>query len=137
MKPSILSTRKLSPGQRELLLNAGIGLVERDFISIEPLDFSVEELPANLIFTSRNSVELFDKKYPDSEFRNRNIFCVGEKTAALLKSKGYSVKETCHNQRTANNLGKASHKTPEHRREVYTYQLCCFANLSPRFRTAA
>ena len=94
MKPSVLSTRKLTSGQRELLLNAGIGLVERDFISIEPLDFSVEELPGNLIFTSRNSVELFDRKFSEGEFRNRNIFCVGEKTAALLKSKGYSVKET-------------------------------------------
>ena len=94
MKPSVLSTRKLTSGQRELLLNAGIGMVERDFISIEPLDFSVEDLPANLIFTSRNSVELFDRKFSEGEFRNRNIFCVGEKTAALLKSKGYSVKET-------------------------------------------
>lgn len=94
MNPSILSTRKLSRSQRELLLNAGIGLVEKDYISIETLEFSVEDLPENLIFTSRNSVEIFDRKYPDSEFSDKNIFCVGEKTAALLSSKGYSVKET-------------------------------------------
>jgi len=94
MNPSILSTRKLSRSQRELLLNAGIGLVEKDFISIEPLEFSVEDLPENLIFTSRNSVELFHCKYSEEDLRNWNIFCVGEKTAALLSSKGYSVKET-------------------------------------------
>lgn len=94
MKPSVLSTRKLIPSQRELLLNAGIGVVEKDFISIEPLEFSLEELPQNLIFTSQNTVELFDKKFPDDRFKNRKVFCVGVKTAALLTSKGYTVAET-------------------------------------------
>lgn len=94
MKPGILSTRKLTPSQRELLLNAGFSLVEKDFISIEPIDFSAEDLPKNLIFTSKNSVEIFHDKHPEEELKDRNIFCVGEKTAALLTSKGFSVKET-------------------------------------------
>lgn len=94
MKASVLSTRKLTPGQRELLLNAGIGLVEKDFISIVPLEFSVEELPRNLIFTSQNTVNIFDQHFRENRPLNSNIFCVGEKTAALLSGKGYSVAET-------------------------------------------
>lgn len=94
MKASVLSTRKLTRSQKELLLNAGIGLVEKDFISIVPLEFSVEELPQNLIFTSQNSVKIFDRYFSKSKPLDKNIFCVGEKTAALLSEKGYSVKET-------------------------------------------
>lgn len=96
MKASVLSTRKLTRGQRELLLNAGMGLVEKDFISIVPLEFSVVELPRNLIFTSQNTVTIFDQHFKTGKPVDRNIFCVGEKTAALLSEKGYSVRESAH-----------------------------------------
>ena len=94
MKGSVLSTRKLTRGQRELLLNAGIGLTEKDFISIVPLEFSEEDLPKNLIFTSQNSVAIFDEQFKTEKPLDRNIFCVGEKTAALLSEKGYTVRES-------------------------------------------
>lgn len=94
MKASVLSTRKLTRGQRELLLNAGIGLVEKDFISIVPIEFTLENLPRNLIFTSQNTVTIFDNHFKAGRPVDRNIFCVGEKTAALLSEKGYSVRES-------------------------------------------
>ena len=96
MKASLLSTRKLTRGQRELLLNAGIGLVEKDFISIVPLEFSTEELPRNLIFTSQNTVHIFDRHFSEKKPLDRNIFCVGDKTAALLSEKGYHVQESAN-----------------------------------------
>ena len=89
---SILSTRKLAPGQKELLLNAGHSLVEQDFISIIPLEFEVKEIPKNIIFTSKNAVKMVLGKV--SDLKSKNIFCVGEKTAAFLKEKGIRVKET-------------------------------------------
>lgn len=96
MRASVLSTRKLTDSQRNLLLNAGIGLVENDFISIVPIEYTPEPLPENLIFTSQNTVEIFDRHYNGTRPLDKNVFCVGEKTAALLSEKGFTVKETTH-----------------------------------------
>jgi len=93
MRTSVLSTKKLTPAQRELLLNSGVGLVEKDFISIVPTEFAPQPLPQNLIFTSQNTVAIFDAHFCEKRPLDRNIFCVGEKTAALLSEKGYAVKE--------------------------------------------
>ena len=91
---SILSTRKLAPGPKELLLNAGHSLVEQDFISIIPLEFEIKEIPENIIFTSKNAVKMVLEKVPD--LQSKNIFCVGEKTALFLQEKGIKVKETAN-----------------------------------------
>lgn len=91
MTPSVLSTKKLAPHQRELLLNAGIGLVEQNFISIVPLDFKGTELQENIIVTSQNTVELLLQKIPFAQLREKRFFCVGEKTSSLLRAKGLEV----------------------------------------------
>ncbi len=88
---TVLSTKKLTKGQRELLLNKGIGLVEANFIEIRPLHFHVEHLPENVIFTSKNSVRAILKHPLRKEIQERNIFCVGEKTAEFLKQNGFRV----------------------------------------------
>lgn len=88
---TVLSTKKLARGQRELLLNKGIGLVEADFIRTEPVDFEIEFLPQNLIFTSKNSVKAILEHPFEKEFKSRNIFCVGEKTKNYLEAEGFRV----------------------------------------------
>ncbi|QNJ97415.1 uroporphyrinogen-III synthase [Constantimarinum furrinae] len=77
-----------------LLLNAGISVIDYNAISIEFLDFAIPEGAKNAIFTSQNSVRamlaknLLDKA-KDSPFQS--IFCVGEKTKRLLEEHNQKV----------------------------------------------
>lgn len=89
MIKTVLSTKKLKPGQKELLLNSGIGLVERDFIAIVPLDFELKSIPENLIFTSKNAVKAILDHQDLKKLQEKNIFCVGSKTAEFLKENGF------------------------------------------------
>src|SRR5690554_7492069 len=84
---SVLSTKKLSSPQRDLLINAGVSLVEYNAITIEFVPFEIPENIRNAIFTSQNAV----LSIQNSEFRIQNCFCVGEKTKALLEEKGHKV----------------------------------------------
>ncbi len=86
--PTVLSTKKLLPNQKELLLHSGIGLVEYDAIAIEPVAFELEGSIKNAMATSKNSV----KALVDNKVQIENCFCVGEKTKALLEANGYNVK---------------------------------------------
>jgi len=106
---SILSTKKLSASQRELLLNSGMSFVEYNAIDIEFIDFEAPADIENAIFTSRNSV--------NSYFRNggrtnsiRNSFCVGEKTEALLFNFGQNVIKTAENASELAHFIIKSHK---------------------------
>ena len=96
MSKTVLSTKKLSRSQQELLLNSGIGLVQRDFISIVRLQIELKEIPKNVIFTSKNAVKAVLSHSMLSELQTRNIFCVGEKTAEFLEKNGFQVVETAH-----------------------------------------
>ncbi|MDT0555500.1 uroporphyrinogen-III synthase [Patiriisocius hiemis] len=92
----VLSTKKLSLSQRELLLNAGLQLVEYDAIKIS---FLTEKLPKNIkngVFSSQNGVKsVFLSKKGLSKVEN--CFCVGEKTRALLEENGQKVMKTASN----------------------------------------
>ncbi|MAU27009.1 MAG: hypothetical protein CMH45_06330 [Muricauda sp.] len=91
---TVLSTKILSKPQKELLLAARLGLVEYNAIEIDHLDFELETGYDNYIFTSQNAVKSYTKK-ENSENRSKiNAFCVGKKTASLLKHHGFSVIET-------------------------------------------
>ena len=94
---SVLSTKKLSPSQRDLLINAGVSLVEYNAINIEFVPFDTPAAIENAIFTSQNGVKSFFE-----DVRSRistsldvnfieNCFCVGEKTKALLEENGQKV----------------------------------------------
>ncbi|WP_299213172.1 uroporphyrinogen-III synthase [uncultured Aquimarina sp.] len=96
---TILSTKKLSTAQKELLLNSGIGFVEYSAIEIELLDVDFNGDVKHAIFTSKNAV----KAIQNSEFRVQNCFCVGENTKKLLETNGLKVAETAQN---ATDLGK-------------------------------
>lgn len=94
MTKTVLSTKKLTAGQRELLLNAGIGLVEKDFIAIEPLAFEIENIPQHLIFTSKNAVKAVLKHHKLKALKLQKVLCVGSKTKAFLEENGFNVVET-------------------------------------------
>ncbi|MGB7786399.1 MAG: uroporphyrinogen-III synthase [Salinimicrobium sp.] len=96
MSATVLSTKKLSPQQKSLLINAGIGVVERDFIKIAPLDFQIERLPENVIFSSKNAIKAILRKDETQLVKEKKIFCVGEKTADFLKENGFQIAATAN-----------------------------------------
>jgi len=93
---SILSTKKLSASQRDLILSSGMSFVEYDAIDIEFIDFEAPSKIENAIFTSRNSVDSFFKN-EDRSNSILNSFCVGEKTEAILLKNGQNVVKTAQN----------------------------------------
>lgn len=91
----ILSTKKLLSNQKQFLLNANFNLIEADFIKTENKPFELKTINDNLIFTSQNAVHSLLEN-PDSEklipkLREKNVFCVGLKTKALLEENGFNV----------------------------------------------
>jgi len=93
MKSTILSTKKLSLAQQELLLNSGTNYVAYDAVKINFLDFKITREVENYIFTSQNAVHSFLKKTR----LKKPVFCVGDKTKLLLETKGFTVVETASN----------------------------------------
>ena len=94
---SVLSTKKLSPSQRELLVNAGISLVDYNAINIEFVPFKAPNTVENAIFTSQNAVKAYlneKDQLPsplEGEGSGVRMFCVGEKTKSLLEENGFKV----------------------------------------------
>ncbi|MEQ3661391.1 MAG: uroporphyrinogen-III synthase [Flavobacterium sp.] len=88
---SILSTKKLSENQKQMLLENSIALVEENFIETKTKKFKLENVNQNLIFTSQNAV-LSILENPDWEtLKRKPVFCVGLKTQELLTEKGFNV----------------------------------------------
>lgn len=86
----ILSTKVLTPPQRERLLHAGFALVERAFIKTNPLDFKAPAYVEKAIITSTNALA----PLKENGIRIGQCFCVGQKTAAALRKAGYSTEIT-------------------------------------------
>lgn len=85
----ILSSRKLSKPEANLLLNAGISYVDYNAIHISFLDFKVQSPIKNAIITSQNTVRALVTKNISID----HCFCVGDKTKALLEKHHYGVVE--------------------------------------------
>ena len=109
---TVLSTKKLSVSQRELLLNAGLGFVDYDAITIEPVHFEYSGVVANAIFTSKNAV----KAVLQAGISVSNCFCVGQNTKRLLEENGKKVTETAQN---ASDLAKIIAKT--HKNDTFVF----------------
>ena len=90
---SILSTKKLKPNQRDLLLGQGFTLVDYNAIDIAFLDFQLPTKIENAIFTSQNGVRAFFNNNNVNSGLIKNCFCVGNKTKALLEENGLKVIE--------------------------------------------
>ena len=87
----ILSTKKLLPNQKQFLLNAGISVIEADFITVHYTPFKLTDIRQNLIFTSRNAVISFLRNEESSRYLNHPVFCVGSKTKEAAENAGYTV----------------------------------------------
>jgi uroporphyrinogen-III synthase len=87
----ILSTKVLSPSQRETLENANFSVIEADFIATRNQNFELQEINTNLIFTSQNAAQSVLLHPKCQELKSKNVFCVGIKTKALLEENGFNV----------------------------------------------
>ncbi len=88
---TILSTKVLSPSQRETLENNYFSVIEEDFIATKNQNFELTEINSNLIFTSQNAAQSVLLHPKCQELKSKNIFCVGIKTKALLEENGFNV----------------------------------------------
>lgn len=96
---SVLSTKKLSLSQRELLINASVSLVEYNAIKIEFEPFTIPQKIKYAIFTSQNGVNSFFQNLSNNKTSINNVvvencLCVGEKTRTLLEQYGVNVIKT-------------------------------------------
>jgi uroporphyrinogen-III synthase len=91
MKARVLSTKKLLPNHRQFLLNAGLAVIEADFITIQCKPFELITIHQNLIFTSQNAVKSFLKHEKAANYTAYPVFCVGSKTREALEKSGYNV----------------------------------------------
>lgn len=87
----VLSTKKLLPSQKQFLLNAGLAVLEADFITIQYKRFRPDNVGRNLIFTSQNSVISFLQNEKSDEYYGYPVFCVGSKTRAAIEGAGFTV----------------------------------------------
>lgn len=87
----LLSTKTLSPIQKQELVKANIQVIEADFIKTENASFEINNLNKNLIFTSQNAVLSILQHPTIDELKQKNVFCVGLKTKELLNENGFTV----------------------------------------------
>jgi uroporphyrinogen-III synthase len=88
---NIVSTKKLLPNQKQLLLDANIQLIEEDFIKTTFLSPPLVGLGEALIFTSQNAVESILQHPKCEDLKSKNVFSVGMKTKDLLTQNGFNV----------------------------------------------
>ena len=88
----LLSTKILSPQFRDRLIQLGCSVVEYPFIKISPLKWELQKIENALIFTSQNAIKLaFESTNISDQIRNKNCYCVGEKTKLLLEENDQKV----------------------------------------------
>ena len=87
----ILSTKKLLVNQKQYLLNAGLAVVEADFISIQYTPFDFSNIRQNLLFTSQNAFTSFLQNEDSGSYKGKAIFCVGSKTKEAIEKADYTV----------------------------------------------
>lgn len=90
-KINILATKKLLPNQNQLLLEANFMVIEEDFIQTKIIDFELEQVNQNLIFTSQNAVQSILQHPKCADLKSKNVFSVGMKTKELLSKNGFNV----------------------------------------------
>ena len=88
---NILSTKKLLPNQRELLVDANILVIEENFIETKSKSFELSKVNDNLIFSSQNAVKSVLNHPKQEELKLKNVFCVGLKTKTILEDNGFNV----------------------------------------------
>lgn len=90
-KIHILSTKILSPIQKQELIKADFEVTEADFIKTENKKIDLKEVNDNLIFTSQNAVNSVFQHADLEKLKSKNVFCVGLKTKIVLSESGFNV----------------------------------------------
>ena len=95
----LLSTKILSQDFRERLLMHQFSLVEQPFIKVSNIENpKIHSLLDGLIFTSQNAVKAILSSPETLEMiEEKNTYCVGRKTAALLSENGQKVVKIAKN----------------------------------------
>lgn len=88
---NILSTKKLLPNQRQLLVDANILVIEENFIETKSKSFELSKVNDNLIFSSQNAVKSVLNHPKQEELKLKNVFCVGLKAKTILEDNGFNV----------------------------------------------
>lgn len=88
---NILSTKKLLPKQKQLLLDEGFAVIEENFIATKSIDFELSKINDNLIFTSQNAVQSILDHPESAALKTKTVFCVGIKTKDFLEDNGFNV----------------------------------------------
>lgn len=102
---TLLSTKSLTESQRQLLAEAGLSVVEQEFIRVQLLPMPTFEWQHNLLFTSQQAVKSVVVQKAISYPENHTVFCVGEKTKTALEAVGFIVKASFESATTlANHL---------------------------------
>ena len=114
---TVLSTKKLKPNQRELLLNAGLQFVEYDAIRTQEVAFTLSRKLKNVIITSQNGARALLNNLSSEQLESiESCFTVGEKTTALLAENGIKTTKTAQNGEEL-----ACFIIENHKNEPFTY----------------
>jgi uroporphyrinogen-III synthase len=89
-KKKILSTKKLSQTQKELLHHFIVDEIELIEISFN-ISFKLQNPIKNAVFTSKNAIKGVFDRFSTEELQFENVYCVGDKTAQLLAQKNVKV----------------------------------------------
>ncbi|MBF6607844.1 MAG: uroporphyrinogen-III synthase [Flavobacterium sp.] len=90
----VLSTKILPTNLRQMLLNAGLSIVEANFIETHPVTFTMPAPTDLLLFTSQNAVGSVIRHPESHSLKATKTMCVGIKTKALLEENGFIVIES-------------------------------------------
>ena len=88
---NILSTKKLLPNQKQVLLEANFIVIEEDFIETNIKNFELSKVNNNLIFTSQNAVQSILQHPKCEDLKSKDVFSIGMKTKDLLTENGFNV----------------------------------------------
>lgn len=103
---TLLSTKIVSPSQKELILNAGINFVEYDAVQVNFLPISFPKVVTNAIVTSQNAAQFI----LENHIIIAQCFCVGEKTESLLIKNGQKVIKKAQNSSELAHFITKTHK---------------------------
>ena len=87
----ILSTKRLLPSQKQVVLDANIDLTDEDFIETNIKNFELSKVYNNLIFTSQNAVQSILQHPKCEDLKSKDVFSIGMKTKDLLTENGFNV----------------------------------------------
>lgn len=90
----VLSTKKLTQSQSELLIATGVGIVHYDILKISAFPVNLKKAALDhVIVTSSNTLQTLVKY----KSKVQQVYVVGEKTAIQLKKLGFKIQETQDN----------------------------------------